>query len=205
MNTKVIGIIAAVVVIAAGVWFFTQNKGTSEVQNDTSSAQTETQLTAETTSLKELMSRGRDVKCTYDSAEEGKGTIYASSGRARGDFEVTNDGKTSIGHMIASETTGYFWMEGETTGMKMMFDVNDQASTNNQGVDPNKDYNFRCDSWRADDSVFTPPANVEFQEFTLPAVPAASTSTETQVDPSALCNSLPEPAKSQCISSLKKP
>lgn len=206
MNTKVIGIIAAIVVIAFGAWFFTQNNGDSgQTKNDSLSTEAEIQLEQENTSLKELMTRGRDVMCTYDSAESGKGTIYASKGKARGDFEVTTEGRTSLGHMIADETTGYFWMEGETSGMKMMMNSEAEVNNNeNQGVDPNKNYDFRCNSWRADDSVFNPPANVEFREFTIPALPAASTSTEIDVDPSAICNSLSEPAKSQCFSSIKK-
>lgn len=202
MNTKVIGIIAAIVVIAAGVWFFTQSKNTNEVQTDTASTEAEAELQQENTSLKELMSRDREVKCTYESADGGSGTIYATRGRARGDFEVTTDGKPSMGHMIANQTTGYFWMEGQTTGMKMMIDADANASTNNQGVDPNKNYDFNCESWRADASVFTPPTNVQFQEFKIPEVPAAGAGAGAKMDAAAVCNSLPEPSKSQCLTSL---
>lgn len=205
MNTKVIGIIVAIVVIAAGVWYFTQNKGNSgETKNESLSTKAEEQLEQENTSIKELMARGRDVMCTYDSADSGKGTIYASSGRARGDFEVTTNGKTSMGHMISDENTGYFWMEGQTSGMKMMMNANEQTSTSNQGVDPNKNYDFSCDPWRADSSVFTPPANVQFQEFKIPEVPAAGAGTSTKIDAAAVCNSLPEPSKTQCMASLQK-
>lgn len=204
MNTKVIGIIVAIVVIAAGVWYFTQNKGESgETKNESLSTDAEEQLEKENTSIKELMARGRDVVCTYDSADTGRGTIYASSGRARGDFEVKTDGKTSMGHMISDETTGYFWMEGQTSGMKMMMNKTDQSSsTSNQGVDPNKNYDFSCDPWRADASVFTPPTNVQFQEFNIPATPPGGAG--TKMDSSAVCNSLPEPSKTQCLNSIKQ-
>lgn len=203
---KIIGIIVAIAVIAAGVWYFTQNQGSSETKNDISSSQTESEVSVENTSLKQLMARGKDMKCTYTSTEEGapsSGTIYVSKDKGRGDFTVREDGKTTTGHMIFDSTTSYIWMDGQTTGMKMAMNTSDaQANTSTQSVDPDKNYDYKCDSWRADASMFVPPSDVTFQEFKIPAVPASSS--PSSMDAAAICNSLSEPAKTQCLASVNK-
>jgi hypothetical protein len=204
---KTIGIILGILIVVGGIWYFTQNQNnSSEVESNTSSTQTaEEENFSEMGSIKALMERGSDVKCTYETTEEGQassGTVYASDGKVRGDFSITTDGVAGTGHMIADSSTGYFWMEGQTSGMKMMMNEPDQtANTSNQGIDPNKEYNFACESWTPDESMFVPPSNVTFQEFTIPSVPANN---DAPLDAAAVCASLPEPAKTQCLANMPK-
>ncbi len=215
MNAKIIGIIAAIVVVGAGVWYFTQNQNPSEVQNDSTTTETESELAMESTSLKELMTRGRDIECSWNSTDannQSSGTIYVTKDKGRANFTSTDEGQTRTGHMIfmaGSINTSYVWMDGEDKGFKMSFENTTEAETSSsQGMDPNENYDYSCKSWDADSSFFEPPSNIDFQEFNIPALPAASSSTsgqtQMQLDPAAICNSLSEPAKSQCLSSIKQ-
>lgn len=199
---KIIGIVLAIVLIAGGVWYFTQ--GQSETKNDTSSTQTESEVKAENTSLKALMAAGNDTKCTYRASEEGSdssGTIYVSKNKGRGDFEVTEEGKVNKGHMIFDNSTSYIWMDGETTGIKIVHDQSDTTDdSTTTGVDPDKNYDYECGSWKADDSFFVPPSDIIFQELAIPQIPTSTM--PNSMDKSTICNSLPEPARSQCLSSM---
>lgn len=210
MNEKIIGIIIAVLLIGAGAWYFTQNKNTSEVQNETATAETESELQIENASLKELMTRGRDTKCTWNNAEQqSSGTIYVSQGKGRADFSVTEDGQQKKGHMILASEMSYIWMDNEEKGFKIALNNTTQTDTStSQGVNPDEKVDYSCGAWNADSSFFVPPANVDFQEFTMPAIPApaagANSQTQMQLDPTAICNSLSEPAKTQCLTSINK-
>lgn len=208
MNSKIIGIIAAIVIVGLGAWYFTQNNNSGEVQNDSMMANDQTELAIENTSLKELMTRGQDIQCSWeDTTDQSSGTIYVSKDKARGDFTVIDENQTKIGHMILVSNTSHIWMDGDSRGFKVSLQNNTEADTSSsQGVDPNKDYNYSCSSWEADNSLFELPADVNFQEFNIPAMPASSASGETQMDinPTAICNTLSEPAKSQCLSNIKQ-
>lgn len=208
MNSKIIGIIAAIVIVGLGAWYFTKNNNSGEVQNDSMMANDQTELAIENTSLKELMTRGQDIQCSWeDTTDQSSGTIYVSKDKARGDFSVMDENQTKIGHMILVSNTSHIWMDGDSRGFKVSLQNNTEADTSSsQGVDPNKDYNYSCSSWEADNSLFELPADVNFQEFNIPAMPASSASGETQMDinPTAICNTLSEPAKSQCLSNIKQ-
>lgn len=208
MNSKIIGIIAAIVIVGLGAWYFTKNNNSGEVQNDSMMANDQTELAIENTSLKELMTRGQDIQCSWeDTTDQSSGTIYVSKDKARGDFSVMDENQTKIGHMILVSNTSHIWMDGDSRGFKVSLQNNTEADTSSsQGVDPNKDYNYSCSSWDADNSLFELPADVNFQEFNIPAMPASSASGETQMDinPTAICNTLSEPAKSQCLSNIKQ-
>ncbi len=213
MNTKIIGIIAAIVVVGAGVWYFTQNQNSGEVQNDSATTERESELAMETTSLKELMTRGRDIECSWNSTDannQSSGTIYVTKDKGRANFTSTDEGQTRTGHMIfmaGSTNTSYVWMDGEDKGFKMSFENTTEANSS-QGMDPNENYDYSCKSWNADSSFFEPPSNINFQEFNIPSLPAASPDsnipTQMDIDPSAICNSLAEPAKTQCLNSINK-
>ncbi len=204
---KVVAIIAVVIVIAGGIWFFMQNKNQDgQTKTDTSSAQTQEPANEESSSLKNLMGMNKSQKCEFSSTEEdvtSSGTFYIANNKARGDFQSTAKGTTTKGHMIIDSIYSWLWNDGSNEGIKFAIDQNQTESNQTQSVDPNKNYKFSCDSWRADDSMFTPPANITFSEFKMPAIPAQPSGTSEKMDLSAICNSLPEPSKSECLAGAK--
>lgn len=210
MNNKVIIGIVVVIIVLLGIFMINRNKSNqTEVASNNSSANSASQTSVESGSLKSLISAGQTRKCTFKSNESGvdsSGTVYASGGKMRGDFGATVNGKEMMTHMVYDGTMSYVWTEGTTTGFKMALDTNAQASSQNNSVDPNKNYEFNCEKWSADNSKFELPSNVQFNE--LPTMPAgagagASGTMDTKAIQQAACANLPEPSKSQCLAAIK--
>jgi hypothetical protein len=120
----------------------------------------------------------------------------------RGDFSGTFNGQTSTTHMIYDGATAYSWIDGQSTGFKMKLDGDVQS--NQQMMDPNKDFNFSCKSGSGDSNKFDLPKGVTFSDLgtvTLPSNINANSNTNIQA---AVCDQLPEPSKTQCKAALEK-
>lgn len=161
-------------------------------------------------SLKELLSLGQSVKCTFSdsmSSVATQGTVYVGNQKMKGDFSSMTGGKTTMSHILVDSPTSYFWTDGSTVGMKMNLSASamPSASVNNKGVDVDKKMDFKCDSWVVDNSVFTLPKEVKFSELTIPTG-TKSSSGSGQVDVKAMqcasCNSLPAASQAQCKAAL---
>ena len=170
-------------------------------------------------SLKDLLTNGVAQSCTFSTAES-NGTVYSSSGKVRGDFDVTTDGQTMKSHMIVMNNTSYIWTDGQTTGFKMSFDPNATpvagsttgSTTPNGGFDVNANNNYKCGTWIADTSMFTLPEGINFSTFALPSVPTqtapkAGTSSESTSPSSqcSYCDALTGSDKTQCLKALNCP
>ena len=208
---KTVGIVVAIVIIAAGVYFFTRS-GSEEnnTKGESGSVSSADQDNQQNSSLKSLMALGKSQKCEFKSTDEqgtAEGVFYISNGKSRGDISATYQGQASKTYMIYDNNTSYIWMDGSNTGFKMAIDAKDSQSTatdQSQGVDPNKDYKFDCDSWNADNSMFTPPSNVEFKDFSIPTTPTSSTLPAGSMSADTICASLTGDPKNQCEAALKK-
>lgn len=218
MKKVILGVIVLLVLLVGGV-LLNWPKPTSEVADSTAAknlAEIQTNSTTEKTSLKSLLAMNKSQKCTFD-VEASSGTSYISSGKMRGDFTAKTGGSTGTTHMIVDGQTSYVWMDGQTSGYKMDFsamqsnsmkgDVNNTGQVN---VDPNRDINYSCTNWSVDSSVFTLPANVKFTDmsammdkYQTPPTIAHTPGSNTMDEMMAACNKLPEPAKTQCLSSMK--
>lgn len=212
---KTIGIILAIIVIAGAIFFFTKgNDSETQTAGDTATTENASEESMENTSIKKLLGMKDSQKCTFETTEGGEtstGTFYFADGKGRGEFSSVIAGQTSKGNMIIDGTTTWFWQADQNTGMKMAFDPETavENSQNKQALDPNKDYKYDCDSWNGDKSIFTPPSNVTFSELAIPSIPAmpsgaANSPTGSAMTPEAICNSLPEQAKAQCLAAIKK-
>ncbi|MCI0566395.1 hypothetical protein L0Y46_04345 [bacterium] len=122
-----------------------------------------------------LLGWGKSVMCEFSYEEEavgaGKGMVYVADGKMRNDFSVTGpDGKMVEGHMISNGETNYIWsseMPGQGIKMAMM-DAEGGTGVpkeNYQTVDWNKDYDYACKKWSADESMFAPPSDVQFMDM----------------------------------------
>jgi hypothetical protein len=135
----------------------------------------------------------------------------------RGDTEVKTANVTTRMHMIVDGKTSYSWAEGQDTGYKMDFAAmktdsmkGSDMSQNQTAVDVNKNYNFKCSNWSVDTSKFTLPTGVTFKDMAemmqgMPKAPTGQTQTiqNQGQNMAAMCDSLQEPAKSQCLAALK--
>lgn len=219
MKKVILGVIVLLVLLVGGV-LLNRAKPTSEVADSTAAkslAETQTNSTAEKSSLKSLLAMNKSQKCTFD-VESSSGTNYITGGKMRGDFTAKTGGSTATTHMIVDGQTSYVWMDGQTSGYKMDFSAMQGNSTkgdvNNTGqvnVDPNRDMNYNCTGWSVDNSVFVLPTNIKFadmsammDQYQTPPTIAPIPGNTNMDQMMAACNKLPEPAKTQCLASMKK-
>jgi hypothetical protein len=211
MNNKIAIAIVAIVIIAGGAFLFTRNKAddSSTVDSNTEvTAEADSEASIETGSIESLLAAGKSQICTFSSNEqdaETSGIVYVSGGKMRGDFAIDAKGTMTFSHMIYDGTMSYVWSDGSNAGFKMALDADAQSSTSSRGIDPKKNYEYRCEKWSADNSKFELPTGIKFSEIptTMTGRPDdASSSIDNKEMQQAICNNLPEPGKTQCLSGI---
>lgn len=176
MNNKVMWVVGIIIIAAIALYLIMAKSktGNEAAVNTAGNSAVKTGQNAATpatkaSSLKDLLALGTSQKCTY-SDNGSQGTFYVSGGKSRGDFTSTVAGKSTGGHMIADGKTSYVWMDGEKQGFKMSLDASAQQQANapasqSQGVDVNKQMDYSCQAWSADNSMFTMPSGIEFVDL----------------------------------------
>lgn len=224
MNNKPVLIIAIVLVLAllgGGAYVMTAGKaGSSESTAAGNQAGKKTADGNVPKTLRELLAAGVAQKCTFRSTEDVavEGTTYVSGGKVRSDYTTSVEGNTMSGHMIADGTTSYIWMDGQQQGFTMTFNASDTDIPENtqtpgatkapqQGLDANQAMDYSCSPWVVDGSLFTPPAEITFTDFSsmMPTGAAGagiSGSAGASMDACAACDSVPEAARAQCRTAL---
>lgn len=184
-----------------------------EALEETPNAAKPKETTATTkASFKDLLGRTGSQKCTITESNDisrSSGVFYTSGGKGRGDFESTvvsgpGAGVTTKNSMILDGDTVYIWDAGSSEGMKMsMTEMGKTPAggtpvpSQNEVADKfNQAYDYDCSSWKADPSLFVPPAGVTFADFAelmksmqgMGAMPSAGGS-GGGMDMSAMCAS----------------
>jgi hypothetical protein len=179
MNKTILGVIAAVIVIAA-VGYFALMRKPQEDNGTKPEAQSQEQANQSTgqnaneqqqnvssqqnVSLRELAAQG-SRKCTFSDGQ-GQGTVYANTGKMRVDVNTTVNGASVSSHGIMDGTTYYGWVDGQPSGFKMSLEgMNSTPNSSRQTVDFDKELNYDCSDWSVDASVFTLPAKIQFTDF----------------------------------------
>lgn len=213
---KNIGLVAGaaiIIVVLAALGFLMMNNSKSQNEAVAPIQNIQNQEMSTTSSLKSLLGVGKNVKCDIIYTDEkGKGTVYVSDKKFRGDFDVTVSGAPEVmTHMIQDGQYAYMWTEGSSQGTK--FNVEDYESDTsaspapqNQGADLNKDVNMKCSSWNVDSSIFTPPSGVQFQDMSTlmqktqqGQQPQTGGSSAPKMDSSYCSQITDEAAKAACV------
>jgi hypothetical protein len=170
--------------------------------------------------LRNLIAAGRTVSCTYtDPAASTSGTMKVANNQVRGDFTITAEGANTTSHMISDGKIMYIWSDSQgNLGMK--YDLTTLptpgagtlAPTGQaQPLDLDKQLDYQCSDWAADPTVFTPPANIQFQDLSslmnnlipkVTGIPASDVKTPSNATACATCASLTGDAKTQCTQAL---
>ncbi len=204
----IIGIVAAAVILlgAGGVFLYSKNKPAPQPSStSTTTEQTKTQSSMND-SLSSLLKSGKTQQCTFSyddqSGSTTDGVAYINGNLMRTDVNTTVDGKQSSVYVIRSGDENYIWGSAfpNNTGMKMTLSIEDYESNTDskQYFDPTKKAEYDCRDWTPDSSVFTPPTNVKFQDFSAMMQAASSPSASN----CSICNSLTGDAKNACLSQL---
>lgn len=207
--TNQVKIIVAIVVIAAllGIVAFTQlGKSSKSPQQANVAQETKSTETSAKGSLKSLLGLGKNVNCTFTYPDAGStGTVYVSGQKMRGDFNMMVEGKQMESHMIQDGTYAYSWTGSQ--GAKFKIDQNLKASPvsggQQQSVDLEKEVDYKCSPWSADNSKFTVPTDVKFVDMSemMKQVPAQTGNTPGGQQ--SACDQITDPAaKAQCVKAL---
>jgi hypothetical protein len=158
---------------------------------------------------------------TNDQGTQTNGTVFVASGHMRGDFTSQNSaGQTITSHMITDGTTSWVWTDQPAEGMKMSFAG--MATTSSaqagpqqaQSVNPNEQMNYSCAGWSADQSEFTLPTNITFNDMSALMGGAAGANVGAAAGAGASagsgnsamcnqCNQIPNATeKAQCLAAL---
>lgn len=176
MNTKIVGAIVAIVVLAGLGYFLVSKKSNNSQQTPENSSQTnqqpDTTASSSPKSLQDLLALGTTQKCSFQDSTT-SGTTYIANGKTRGDFSTTESGNVTSMHTIMDGKTSYTWIDGQTTGFKVAVNASSQSTSGSpsQGVDASKKLDYNCSVWTTDNSMFDLPSGVQFTDlssFKLP-------------------------------------
>lgn len=194
MNTKlIIGIIAALAVIAAGAYLLIGRGGADK---ERAAEQDGQQMIGR---FEALVRSGRSLECTFTHRDElnaSSGTVYISGGgeRIRSDVSVTESGAGPMEvHLIRDGGYNYVWGSAMPQGIMMAVQDNESLfeAGENSPIDE-ETTEFDCRSWRVDESRFSLPSGVEFQDMGALMNLGASAGASVGAQQCTICDMIPD-------------
>lgn len=215
MNAKIMIAVAFLLVLLGGIgyvmWARQSVKGpvTNSVKNTIMQDKPATQ----SMSFKDLLTKNITQKCTFTDKNESanvSGETYIKNGTMRGIITTMAGGKTIKSNMIVNSKTAMMWMDGQKTGYTYSIEsMNAQvtgAPTKDELVDLSKNYNYKCEPWTSDDSLFTAPKDITFTDFSsMMQKNSGSGAMMNQDTKCAACNYLSGEQQTQCKQALGCP
>jgi hypothetical protein len=171
-----------IVVILAYFWLFSGSElQTAQEEMNEAVVQLEAQSGDKTPeaelngfgTMNDLLGKERDLECqitTIDNSVASDGTFFVADEKIRGDFITDSPDLegSSVSSIIIDDGTMYVWTEimGESFGVKSQLQTTSEIDIQTQepvGLDERVKYS--CQKWKqVDQSIFTPPADVLFQD-----------------------------------------
>lgn len=199
-KTLIIVVVIIILIILGIFGFMTMGNKSSDksaTQNATGE-ETKTETSGSVfSSIKDALSRSMSLECTYTDDSGRKSVTYIKNGAVRSDFTAENTAQS--GSMIMKDNKMYFWNGKE--GMMMEFDpsaMTGEAGSPPKNVTPGQQkpedvvgalekFKEFCKNATVSDSLFTPPADVEFTDVAsmtkgMPAIPTGGTMTQEQIE-----------------------
>lgn len=148
--------------------------GPATTLTNTGSTKTETQGAA--TSLKDLLTGGKDQKCSWTSVESSSGGTLLISGNKFKQEVTIIDPETKVENQMFSLSDGE-WMYTWSTAMGTQGFKTNIAETQNgvtgapstapasNEVDLNKQYQYKCEPWTVSVADLTPPKEITFTDM----------------------------------------
>jgi len=181
-------------------------------------------------SLFDLFNRGSNLNCTFSGTQAEQdisGTIYISGKKMRGTFEIEMPQATITSNMVSDGEYMYSWSDLLPQGFKMKLSEV-EAQANAEVTDPKlskealenmkkfqQNFDYECDKWAVDSSMFNVPGNVTFTDYSL-LMPTGGNNVDIGADAGegdssdsganmcGTCNIIPDPdAKSACLTNFK--
>lgn len=206
-------IIAVLIILVAGWWLFMSKGDNNQMKNSEQAAgQAQTESQKQNLSPKELFAQGKTQKCqtSFETAEgKGNGQLYIANGKMRTDTTMVIGGNSITTHMIMDDSMAYVWIDGQNMAFKMPIDQLEQQQPETQtqaSANLDTKYEVICSDWSIDESLLTPPSNVNFPDQTQllqtsQTVDQQSDASSLKAQQCAACESAGE-AKEQCKTAL---
>jgi len=163
-----------------------------------------------------VLGLGKSLECTVSYVEEGtdyEQVTYFSNNKFRSDVDIIDQTEPFESHVINDGTWLYMWSSMQAQGTKFLLeDMEGDASADDydaEAVDLEKQYEFKCVPWIADNSKFVPPSNIEFVDIgDMMQDMAANMPTQDELDQGiadacAICANAPTEAdRQECMEGL---
>ncbi len=178
-------------------------------------------------SLKNLLGMGKQVRCTWKIQEEGmaiEGIVYIDNKRSKMEMKMkmTDEGVDKDSPMAniqtytyADEEWVYNWGGPNKQGMKFKLEdmekmqqeaeeasgdnASDEESDNIAMKNWKDEYEYHCQPWKVDQSMFKLPSDITFVDLNETIKEAQEQSDKMMKEMKSMCNGLSEPAKSECL------
>ena len=169
-------IVVILLLLGGGAYLVLQNGQGQQSTPGTSTQQGQTQQGNIFTSIKDALSKSLSLECTYKDAKGTETKTYIKSGAVRVDAKVTTAGSEANSQTILKEKKMYAGDPATKKGV--VFEIPEeslkttpsaeQPSGENKGEDflaEIEKYKDACKTSAVSDSLFVPPSDVEFQDF----------------------------------------
>jgi hypothetical protein len=172
-------VIGGIALVAIGGWlYFQRSKATTPTKELLPPPIEESQKPAEqeeksfTGKLKDALTLGGSIKCTWKASDNNFGTAYIKGDKVYTD--MTAEGQRR--HSIMVENCVYSWEEGSKEGFKLCFEPEEgeeepETPSVEEFVGEAPGINYQCTKTVVSDSKFAPPEGINFlspQELMAP-------------------------------------
>lgn len=141
----------------------------------------EIKTTTAATSLKDLLAGGKAEKCTWvaeDNGNKSSGTLYISGKKFKQEVNITDSETQTVSQFYSLSDGAFLYTWGSamgTQGFKISLEemetvaqsasVTDVPSQTQTTVDLNKQYQYQCQPWTANETDFSLPTGVAFTDM----------------------------------------
>lgn len=118
------------------------------------------------TSIRDALSKSVSLECEMTDNEGRMTKAYIKNGAVRAD--VTDPNPENSGSMIMKDKTLYTWQNGEGVMMSLPegdYEANAEPNQGDSLIDDLEQYKNYCKPGVVSDSLFTPPSDVTFTDF----------------------------------------
>ncbi len=218
----------AVLLLVAGIVFATKKNKQPTQQQQQDQAQIQEQNGEDGDSMKasiqEMMAKGKKLKCEWSDDQGNKGVMYTDGQRVKTEMSYSQQQTQNMNdsYMVHQQDTVYVWQANSDVGQMFkeqdfeqfqeeaeeMQDEAEDVQVPKEAQVWQNNYDFKCESWKVDDSVFQVPDDVEFKDMTEVMKQAQEQVQEqmqqVQQQMQGMCDQLSGAAKEECLKGMQQ-
>ncbi len=159
-------------------------------------------------SVKDLLGVGKKVRCDWK-VEEGEmkmsGVVWVDGERSRTEMAVSTPEGEMVTNFLSDGEYTYSWGAGDQGWKFKVSDFEGEVEDseveegNAQFKDWNKEYEYDCKKWVVEGDKFKLPDGIEFVDMGEQVKQMQEQAEDMQKNMKGLCDSLPEPQKTECL------